>query len=111
MMGFQRWAMVLAYVESENKWTATGDNGLAFGRWQMHPAFFSDYYPGRPGVDESWDSWFLKALSSFYTRRMKVHGDERKAMMEFHLGVFAVSQGQWDAHYAARWDAEAKAHD
>lgn len=110
-MGFTRWAEVLAKTESDNNWRATGDTGLAFGRWQMHPAFFFDYFPGRPGVEESWDTWFGKALVAFYTRRMKIHGDERKAAMEFHLGVFAVEQGEWDAKYEARWRAQGGVHD
>lgn len=101
---FVKFAAALGATESTDNPHAWGDEGLAVGRWQMHPAFVDDYYPDDViEVHDSWNTFFRKVLLQFVTRREAAGSDVMRAAMEFHLGVEAVRIGQWDAQYADRF--------
>jgi hypothetical protein len=104
-MNYAKWCTALALTESQNNQRAWGDQGLACGRWQMHPAFVWDYGPDNVAVRASWDDIFSAALAGFFQERAPITTDPVKLAMEFHLGVRAVSEGQWDAVYAARFQS------
>ncbi len=66
MTGFERFAAALALTESDDDQKAWGDQGLAIGRWQMHPAFVAEWWPDDIAVGWSWDRLFHAALLKFY---------------------------------------------
>jgi hypothetical protein len=103
MTDFERFAAALALTESDNDQKAWGDQGLAMGRWQMHPAFVDEWWPDDIGVDWSWDHLFHAALLRFYTKRFVERVTLFTVVMEFHLGVQAVKDGRWDATYLERF--------
>lgn len=100
---FNKWKAALAMTESTNNDRAWGDEGLAVGRWQMHPAFVWDFGPDDVAVRESWDALFADTLLNFYATRAPHVPDPVKLAMEFHLGLHAVAEGQWDQVYADRF--------
>ena len=103
MTDFERFAAALALTESDNDQKAWGDQGLAMGRWQMHPAFVDEWWPDDIGVDWSWDHLFHAALLRFYTTRYVQGVTLNRVVMEFHLGVHAVKEGHWDKTYWERF--------
>jgi hypothetical protein len=103
MTDFERFASALAMTESNNNPQAFGDDGLAYGRWQMHPAFVDEWWPDDVGVDWSWDQLFINALLRFYDTRLQPGRSLIDVVMEFHLGVQAVKDGKWDKPYAERF--------
>lgn len=103
MLEFEKWRAALANTESNDNDRAWGDEGLAVGRWQMHPAFVWDFGPDVVTVRESWDALFSATLRNFWDERSRVTPDGVKLAMEFHLGVTAVRDGQWDEPYAQRF--------
>jgi hypothetical protein len=103
MTEFERFAAALALTESDNDQKAWGDQGLAMGRWQMHPAFVDQWWPTNIEVDWSWDHLFHAALLRFYTARYVQGVTLETVVMEFHLGVQAVKEGRRDATYLARF--------
>lgn len=103
MTEFERFAVALALTESDNDQKAWGDQGLAMGRWQMHPAFVDEWWPDDIGVDWSWDHLFHAALLRFYTTRYVQGVTLSTVVMEFHLGVKAVNEGRWEAIYWERF--------
>lgn len=103
MTDFEKFAHALALTESHDNPQAWGDQGLAVGRWQMHPAFVDNYWPDDIGVDWSWDHLCRAALLRFYSTRFQPGRTLEQVVMEFHLGVHAVAEGDWDAVYAARF--------
>lgn len=103
MTDFERFAHALALTESHDNPQAFGDDGLAYGRWQMHPAFVDDWWPDDIGVDWSWDHLFRAALLRFYSTRSAAGVPLQKVVMEFHLGVHAVAAGEWDTKYGLRF--------
>ena len=104
MIDFDKFLNALAMTESNDDTKAWGDEGLAVGRFQMHPAFVWDYGPDTVGVVWSWDHVFRETLRNFLAEREPIHnGDAVHIVMEFHLGVSAVSKGQWDKAYAERF--------
>lgn len=102
-MDYEKWRSALAMTESQNNPHAWGDEGLAVGRWQMHPAFVWDFGPDDVTVRESWDALFMSTLLNFFTERGPVVKDPVRLAMEFHLGVAAVAAGKWDDAYAVRF--------
>src|ERR1700732_382897 len=103
MTDFERFAAALALTESDNDQKAWGDQGLALGRWQMHPAFVDEWWPDDIGVDWSWDHLFHAALLRFYSKKFVAGVTLSTVVMEFHLGVQAVKDGRWDATYWLRF--------
>lgn len=103
MTDFERFAAALALTESDNDQKAWGDQGLAMGRWQMHPAFIDEWWPDGIGVDWSWDHLFHAALLRFYTTKYVQGVTLSRVVMEFHLGVQAVEEGRWDKPYWNRF--------
>lgn len=103
-MTFEEFADALSRCESNNDDRAYGDEGLALGRWQMHPAFFHDYMPRKWLVDSSWRDMFKQCLEVFWNEHDGAKADPIKFAMMFHLGVAAVlDEGRWDAAYAERF--------
>src|SRR5260370_36671493 len=102
MAGFDRCAAALALTESDDDQKAWGDQGLAIGRWQMHPAFVAEWWPDDIAVGWSWDRLFHAALLKFYDARYVAGVTLSQVVMEFHLGVQAVKDGRSDAHYLAQ---------
>jgi len=101
-MDFERWAKILAKVESHDNPHAWGDEGLAVGRWQMHPAFYHDFASLDIPVDASWDTAFRACLRNFFS--LHSADEPLHAAMMFHLGVHAVLyERKWDDAYALRW--------
>jgi hypothetical protein len=103
MTDFEKFAYALALTESHNDPRAWGDDGVAVGRWQMHPAFVDEFWPADLEVAESWDDLFRAVLREFYGKRQALNVPLPIMVMEFHLGVRAVAEGKRDANYAARF--------
>lgn len=103
MTDFERFAHALAMTESHDKPEAIGDDGLAFGRWQMHPAWLDEWWPDGLGVDWSWDRLFREGLKRFYDSRMLPGVSLIDVVMMFHLGEHAVKEGKWDRPYQDRF--------
>lgn len=99
MTDFEKFAKALALTESDDDPKAWGDQGLAMGRFQMHPAFVDQWWPDDIGVDWSWDHLFRMALLRFYTTKFQPGVTLEKLVMEFHLGEHAVAEGRWDKVY------------
>lgn len=100
-MTFEEFADALSRTESNNNDRAYGDEGLALGRWQMHPAWFFEWQLHTCKVDDSWFAVFRAALENFF-KSHKEQDPVRLAMI-FHLGAAAVARGKWDAAYAERF--------
>jgi len=107
-MTFEEWASALAEIESRNNPHAWGDSGLACGRWQMHPAFYHDWFLSTLGVEDSWDTVFSRALERFYQHYTERDPSPVRAAMIFHLGAHAVIDlHRWDDEYERRFRAAA----
>jgi hypothetical protein len=106
MVTFAEWSAALAKTESNDNPKSWGDEGLACGRWQMHPAFVWQWMPKNVGVRWSWDHVFTACLEAFYHHYMTVEKVAAlRAAMIFHLGAAAVESGDWDAEYEKRFTA------
>jgi hypothetical protein len=103
MTDFDKFAQALALTESNDNPQAFGDDGLAYGRWQMHPAFVDEWWPAELEVLWSWDHLFRAALLRFYSARFQPGRTLEQVVMEFHLGVHAVAEGKWDQAYQKRF--------
>ena len=115
-INFDAWAAALGEVESNNKPFSFGDDGLAMGRYQIHPAFMFQWFPkDKLAVRLSWDNAFMLALGKFFDHYSAnlptfTSGPAETASpalllaMMFHLGVEGVHQGQWDTNYAQRFE-------
>jgi hypothetical protein len=100
---FERFAKALALTESTDNPRAWGDEGLACGRWQIHPAWLDTYWPDDIGVAWSWDQLFRAALLRFWGEmRTKALSPEIMAMT-FHLGHVPIPPGDWDEKYGERF--------
>lgn len=104
MTDFDKFAHALALTESDDNEHVWGDNGVAVGRWQMHPAFVAEWTPLHLEVAESWDGLFRDTLKHFYEVRTAKGVTGTKLAMEFHLGVRAVAIGRWDTPYQLRFE-------
>jgi hypothetical protein len=103
-MDFETWARALAKTESNEDSRAWGDEGLACGKWQQHPAFTLEWIRlSQVKVRSSWNDIFYHALENFFHHYQDVMPYQVKLAMMFHLGVDAVNQGQWDAEYEKRF--------
>lgn len=99
-MDYLKWRHALALVESgDNPHARFGDGGQALGRWQMHPSFVWEWGPDEVGLRETWDQVCAAALLAFFTSRSKGAASALILAMEFHLGVRAVYEGEWDEGY------------
>jgi hypothetical protein len=103
MEAIEQFKLALAMTESTNNPFAWGDQGLAVGRWQIHPAWFHDWRVDPPAVRDSWDDVFDAALERFWRATVGKGMAPVSAAMEFHLGAAAVAHGKWDADYADRF--------
>ncbi len=103
MTGFEKFAKALALTESNDNAQAWGDQGLACGRWQMHPAWVDEWWPDGIEVNWSWDHLFRAALLRFYTAKFQPGIVLSKIIMEFHLGAAAVASGEFDHAYARKF--------
>lgn len=112
MTDFEKFAHALALTETLNNPQAFGDDGRAYGRWQMHPAFVAEWAPTERDVNETWDGLFRDTLENFYLKRTRAGVPLHILVMEFHLGVHAVASGEWDSKYGLRfaefYDGEVK---
>jgi hypothetical protein len=103
MINFERFAKALALTESNDDALAWGDEGLACGRWQMHPAWVADWWPRAIQVNWSWDRVFREALILFYFAAAHRLSSPIEIAMEFHLGRAAFERGDHDEKYAERF--------
>jgi hypothetical protein len=104
MTEYEKFAQALALTESQDKQFSWGDDGLACGRWQMHPAWVDRYWPDDVGVDWSWDHLFRAALIRFWGGKHKI-GRPTELAMEFHVGHWIEpTDHAWDKPYAARFE-------
>lgn len=110
---FSQWSAALAAIESGNDPHAWGDEGLAAGRWQMHPAFVQQWI-GHViwRVRASWNDIFQAALLEFYDKAAARGVSDVDAAIGFHLHGQAVAATAEDrrqaARYAARFEAAAR---
>ena len=77
-------ARCMAHVESDNTAAAQGDDGRAFGRWQMHPAWFAQWYT--PQLGDTWDRACARALWRFLRAEAAGGRSVFQALALFHLG-------------------------
>jgi hypothetical protein len=125
MTEFERFAQALALTESDDSELSWGDpkqpeatsraivvghdyrvrgaQFMALGRWQMHPAWFLEWYDPAISVSWSWDEAFRAALQKFWTAMQKLKLQPHHAAMAFHLGMSAYQRGDWDQTYAERF--------
>jgi hypothetical protein len=125
MTEFERFAQALALTEShdgEISWgdpkdatgassgviagdpyTRPGRQFMACGRWQMHPAWFLEWYDPAISVSWSWDQAFRAALQKFWNAMQSLKLEPHHAAMAFHLGMSAYQRGEWDQTYADRF--------
>lgn len=101
---YQHFKRALAIVESSDNPRAWGDDGLACGRWQMHPAFCDTYRPRVVHVRMSWDEYFEGSLRRFFEMRAAVCDTTAVLAQQFHLGVQAVLDGEWDWIYDQKFE-------
>lgn len=110
MSEFERFALALAWTESNNNAEAWGDHGLAMGRWQVHPAWYAEWADPAIQVGWSWDQAVRAALRRFCDGTLGRGISVLGTAMIFHLGARAVARGEWDKDYEARfkkfWDAQ-----
>ena len=107
MIDYALFKQALAMTESEDNPHAYGDEGLALGRWQEHPAFTLEWLANGKvavGVDWSWDRVFAAALFAFFNHEGPLSMNAVQLAMKFHLGVAAVANKQWDTNYATRFN-------
>ena len=108
-----KFVLALAITESADQPRAWGDDGLAVGRWQQHPSFYSTWGPPRGmfrAREQSWDWAFEIAVRRFFRaawadeRIANLTGPVRinKVAMAYHLHGSLVFTG-WDEPYAARF--------
>jgi hypothetical protein len=98
----------LAITESGDNPEAWGDQGLAMGAWQVHPAWLWDQirsFQIKPAVRSSWNSWVETYIEAFFHKYADL-GTPTEIAMHFHLG-HASEPGDvdWDAEYASRFEA------
>lgn len=103
MTEFQKFKIVLALTETKDQPEKFGDAGRACGRWQMHPEFFFDFFPGRPRPGSTWDEWFEPALQGFWLHYRARYPNVFMLAEIFHLGWRAWERGDHDAEYSARF--------
>lgn len=110
MNEFERFALALAWTESNNNPEAWGDHGLAMGRWQMHPVWYAEWADPAIQVGWSWDQAFRAALRRFWDGTRGRGVSLLATVMIFHLGASAVERGEWEGVYEIRfmkfWDAQ-----
>ena len=99
MTEFERWAKALAITETQDKPEKFGDAGRACGRWQQHPEFFDEYYPGPALSGETWDAWFRRALTAFWLSKRSKYQEPQTLASIFHLGFKAWQRGDTDGKY------------
>jgi hypothetical protein len=99
----------LAMVESSDDPEAWGDAGRAMGRWQVHPdRLWSEArrYGLQPLLGETWDQFVARCLRARWQEESPTYGPTTIAMF-WHLGHWSfVDKPDWDAKYAARFEAE-----
>jgi hypothetical protein len=103
MTEFEKFAHVLALTESHDSPYIWGDEGLAVGRWQIHPAWYHDWRVDPPAVDASWNTVFHAALEKFWHHYAAMGTTPIKMAMIFHLGHYDAHSGKWDETYAVRF--------
>lgn len=110
MNEFERFALALAWTESNNNREAWGDEGLACGRWCMHPAWYAEWADPAIRVGWSWDQAFRAALRRFWDEYERQGFTVAQKVQVFHLGRSAYELGERDTPYAVRfgkfWDAQ-----
>lgn len=96
----------LAITESNDNPAAWGDQGLAMGRWQVHPAWVWDHLCKTglfPAVRESWNSWIERGIM-YFVQLYSVRFTPRELAMSFHLGHLShLGDRDWDTAYDARF--------
>jgi hypothetical protein len=106
----EEFAACIAQVESGDKPTAWGDNGLAMGRYQVHPSWvwtWATYLKLQPTVSESWDHFIGRLVQGFFSaHNAGMHPGQ--IAMYFHLGHLDTEQdSDWDVNYAKEFAAAA----
>lgn len=106
-----QFAHTIAVIESnDNPNAPLGDAGRALGRYQVHPDWVWTQcrrLVTAPILNETWDSFIVRLVEGFYQLYSPAMPDVEVAMF-FHLGHHAhPTDGDWDTHYAARFNAAA----
>jgi hypothetical protein len=93
----------MAEVESGNNPNATGDDGRARGRWQMHPAWFLEW--SVPRLGDTWDEAMARALLRYLRARALDGWSVFQVLGDFHLGHVPKAHADFAAAlaYAARY--------
>lgn len=107
-MTADEFAHKLWITESGGKLYSWGDDGLAMGAYQQHPAWMWDWAHRlalTPLVDESWNRFEGRLVRAFYVHHQSYLTPVQTAM-KFHLGHLVYeTDSDWDAEYAARFNA------
>lgn len=106
MINSHLFSTALGLTESNGNKQAWGDQGLASGRFQVHPAWmwtWSTKYHMVPFVDESWDRFTERVVEAFFSDHAHTLTPVEIAMY-FHIGHIVVGASpQWDSAYANRF--------
>ena len=98
----------LAVTESNDDPEAWGDGGQAMGRWQVHPArLWQDMHTHgiTPTLSDTWDQLVARVLRAMYAA-YEWQLNTVVIAMYWHKGHFVIAgQPEWDATYAARFNA------
>jgi hypothetical protein len=100
-----------AIIESRENPLATGDEGLAFGLLQMHPAMFKRYYGCQTRfaaeVRDSWRTAQIKACAAFLSAHKwgSASQSQRDLIVQaWNIGEAGVFiEGRRNPEYLKRW--------
>ena len=100
---YQKFRQAIALTESSDNPRLWGDNGLACGRYQQHPAFMQRWIKDFNCSDRtSWDDLFEACLRNFF------NACAPPAKSPTELAVWYNMHGGpgpgWNAQYAFRFD-------
>ena len=108
-MTTQQFATVVGIVESNGDPNSPlGDHGRALGRFQIHPDemwAWANRLALAPELGETWDSFIERIVEGFYTFHTARLAPIEVAMT-WHIGhITKEGDPDWDASYAAKFNA------
>lgn len=108
-MTADEFARKLWITESAGRLYDWGDDGLAMGAYQQHPAWMFDWAKHlglTPTVLESWNHFEGRLVRAFFTLHSQMGTPPTEIAMKFHLGHACKPDApEWDKQYAARFEA------